>query len=391
MRVNRNIRLLEANAAITGMMFVVPVLVPFYRDQMGLSFDDFLIGEAFFAATIVALDVPMGWLSDVWKRKHVLALGSLIEAFGHLLLQTAHSLMATIISQIVIGVGITLLSGTNTATLYESLMSGGREDEYRRHEGRRSGIGLYCIAGASVVGSLVYPYCHSLPAAATAIVQGIGVILSVMLDEPERHRKKAEKHPVLDMIETGRYALRHAEVGILLMFAAMMFCSTKLIMWSQQPYYMAIGLKEVWFGVLMACGFFLGGFSSHIAHHFDGKANTQKVLIGVWLAAIAACLIAASHLGWFGVAVLMIGGSCLYGIANPRVSETINRHVDPARRATVLSTQSLLVSLLFIPLSRIMGLVSKAHGVQGMLLSLALWLALAGACLALYKRRGIRD
>jgi hypothetical protein len=84
---------------------------------------------------------------------------------------------------------------------------------------------------------------------------------------------------------------------------------------------------------------------------------------------------------------MMIGGSCLFGVANPRVSEAINRCVDPARRATVLSTQSLLVSLLFIPLSRGMGLISAAYGMQIMLLVLAGWLGLAGVCLALWQRR----
>ena len=48
MRVDRNIRLLEAHAIFTNMRFVIPVILPFYRDQMGLSFDDFLLGEARF-------------------------------------------------------------------------------------------------------------------------------------------------------------------------------------------------------------------------------------------------------------------------------------------------------------------------------------------------------
>jgi MFS family permease len=387
MRVDRNIRLLEAHSLLMNMAFVIPVIMPFYRDQMGLSFRDFLIGESAFAATVLLLDVPMGWVSDQWQRKHVLAAGTLIMLSGYALLLVAHSLPMAALAQSVIGVGICFLNGTNTAILYESLLSENREAEYRKREGRRGGFGLYAVALASVLGGLIYPHAHQLPVVLTVIMQNAALIVACMLDEPERHRKRAEKHPVADIVETTRYALRHPEVGVIIIFAGMMFCSTKLIMWTQQPYYMAMGLKEDVYGLLMAVGFFLGGFSSQMAHKLDGRVSTHKALLLAWSMAVAACLGAAAKLGWHGVALLMVGGSCIYGIAQPRVSEAINRHVGSERRATILSTQSLCVSVLFIPVSWAMGKVSDAYGVQAVLVALAAWLCVAGLSLAAF---GIR-
>jgi MFS family permease len=369
------------------MMFVIPVLLPFYRDQMGLSFNDFLLGEAFFAATVVLLDVPTGWLSDQWQRKHILALASLLDLAGFIVLLNAHGLVQAVLAQILLGVGISLMSGTNSAMLYESLMSAGREDEYRKIEGRRGGIGLYSVAGASIIGGLLYPHHHQLPILLSAVMQVVAIMIACLTDEPERHRKRPEKHPVLDIIETTRYALSHPEVGLILIFAAIMFCSTKMIMWAQQPYYMAMHLNESFYGILMAGGFALGGFSSHMAHKLDGKVSTIKALALAWIGAVGACIGAASHLGWPGVSLLMIGGTCIYGMASPRVTEAINRHVGSERRATILSTQSLLTSLLFIPLSRLMGHISDAYGVQAVLLAVALWLGIAGLCLAGWQWR----
>src|SRR4051812_47354010 len=125
MRVDRNIRLLEAHSLLMNMAFVIPVIMPFYRDQMGLSFRDFLVGESAFAATVLLLDVPMGWISDQWKRRRVLAAGTLIMLSGYALLLVAHSLAVAALAQSVIGIGICLLNGTNTAILYESLMAEG--------------------------------------------------------------------------------------------------------------------------------------------------------------------------------------------------------------------------------------------------------------------------
>jgi hypothetical protein len=225
----------------------------------------------------------------------------------------------------------------------------------------------------------------------SVLMQLAGVIVACRMDEPERHRKRPEKHPVADIVETTKYALVHPEVGLLLIFAGVMFCSTKLIMWTQQPYYMALGLREEAFGMLMAVGFVLGGFSSQMGHRLDGRVSTYKALFMAWGAAVIACLGASIGPGWHGIVLLMIGGTCLYGMTAPRVSEAINRHVGSDRRATILSTQSLLVSLLFIPVSTLMGRVSDAYGVQAVLVALAAWLGVAGLCLALWCLKRRRD
>ncbi len=392
MRVDRNIRLLEMHAVCINLSFIIPVIMPFYRDQMGLSFQDFLLGEAAFAATLVLLDVPCGWLSDTWKRKTVLAMSTLMELIGYSLLLVSHSLFMAALAQSIIGVGICLLNGTNTSILYESLMSEGREAEYRKREGRRAGLGLYSVAFASVIGGLVYPHMHEGPILLTALTFLTGLFIACQVDEPERHRRRPEKHPVLDVIETTKYALAHPQVGFIIFFAAVMFCSTKMIMWTQQSYYMALHIPESWYGVLMAVGFCLGGLSSQLGHKLDGKVGSLRPLMIVWSAAVGICLAASVSPGWLGVALLMVGGTCLYGVAAPRVSEAVNRHVDSSRRATVLSTQSLLVSLMFIPVSTVMGHISSAYGVRWVLVAIACWLGVAGLSLVSWciSRRRIR-
>jgi len=102
---------------------------------------------------------------------------------------------------------------------------------------------------------------------------------------------------------------------------------------------------------------------------------------------VLVCLGASICPGWHGVVLLMTGGACVYGIAAPRINEAINHHVGSSRRAAILSTQNLIISLLYIPLNIVMGSVSKNWGIQAVLLGLALWLCLAGACLGMLARR----
>src|ERR1700722_15538209 len=136
MRVEKNILLLKAHALLLSLGFFAPIILPFYRDQMGLTYNDFLFAEAFFSVTIVVLDVPTGWLSDQWQRKRVMTLGSAFYMLGYAQLLFAHNIFMAVLARVCVGVGASLLSGTNSAMLYESLTGAGRAEEYRKYEGQ---------------------------------------------------------------------------------------------------------------------------------------------------------------------------------------------------------------------------------------------------------------
>ncbi len=382
---NKNIRLIELHTILINGMFIIPVLVPYYQQVIGLSFQDFLIGEAAFAAVVLLLEVPSGWLSDVWKRKYVLALGGIFDAAGFAILLYADSLAMTILAQVIIGVAISLFSGTNSALLYDSLIESGQEKEFGRLEGRRSGFGMYAIAIASIIGGLMYAVSPKLPIYASIATQALTIAVSLAMKEPQRHKSAVQGHPIADMLATMRYALHgHVEVGFILLFSAALFCGTKLNMWIQQPYYMELGIPEAWFGALMAAGFATGGLSSHFGHlMFRGKSNISA-LAWVWAFAITVCLGAAVIVGMHGIVLLMAGGSLIYGLAMPRIQEAINIRVGSERRATILSTASLLQQLAFIPMGVLIGALVDSGGAGAGLFGVASWLAASGAFLALW-------
>lgn len=384
MRIDRNLRLMTAFTVFSNAMFILGVVVPYYKDVMGLSFQDFLLGEAVFATAVFVLEVPMGWLSDQWQRRRVLALGVFFDLIGFYCLLIGDSLFWALLGQGLIGVGVSLVSGTNSALIYDSLLSAGREGEYRQHEGRRSAVSFYTVAAASLLSGVLYTLDVHLPLLMGMLLLAVSIVLACMMDEPLRHRLRPTRHPLADMAATAHYALRgHAEVGLIILFAAVLFCATKLIMWSQQPYYMAIGLDESLFGVLMAAGFLLAGVSSHWGHLLDGRVGNMRMLGITWVVALAVCVVTGLYQGPLGVVLLMVGGSCLFGLANPRVSAAINARVDSSRRATVLSTQSLVVNVLFVPTSLVVGWVADRHGVGGSQFAIAGWLAAAGLLLSL--------
>lgn len=388
----RNIRLLEIQDIMMSAIFIVPVIVPYYRDEIGLTFQDFLIGQTFFAITVIALEVPSGWVSDIWKRKHVAVLSTVFWILGFLVLLMADNLFMAIASQVIMGIAISLLSGTNSAILYDTLLALGEEKRFIRLEGRRKGFGFYSVAAASLLGGFLYELHTQLPIILGIITASLGLLAAFFMVEPVRNKTTMHKNPLKDMLMTMRYALHgHSVVGMIIVFAATLFCATKLIMWVQQPYYMALRIPESMFGVLMAVGYLLGGLASHINHLIAKYLSNFKAIICAWSLGVLVCLGSAMAVGLHGIALLMIGGSFIYGASFPRVQDAINKCVGSERRATILSTANLLRELSFVPLALAVGWSVEHYGVSGGLYTIVVWLSLSGICLAAWAIKRTKE
>lgn len=384
MRLRRNILLMYLYTILGDALFIIPVLLPYYRDQAGLGFKELLIAEAVLAATVVLLEVPCGWLADIWKRKHILATGMFFMLLSSCILILANSFSLIIISSALYGAGLSLCSGTGSALIYEYLHSEGKERIYSKIDGKRMALTFYSLAVSGIIGGLLYTINHQLPVALTIITMLMALVITCMLDEPERHKKAPEHNPIKDILLTMRYALYgHTKIAFIIFFSSAIICATKILMWAQQPYYIELGISEAWFGLLMAVGFLIAGLASQASHKLSGKISYNKSFTLFWLIVLATCIIAVIKISWFGVILLALGGAAMRGIARPRAYEAINTQVSSTRRSTMLSTQNLMISLFYIPTSIILGIVSEDWGIKGVLIGLIIWLLISGMSLSL--------
>ena len=391
MQMQRNIKLLQFYTVLSGALFFIPIMLPYYRDEIGLGFKDLMIGEAVFAAVLVILEVPSGWISDVWKRKYVLVIAMIFDLASYFFLLFADSLIMVLIAQGLFGVGYSLISGTNSAMLYDSLLADKKENTYSKLEGKRHGLGLYSVGIASIIGGITYTFDHNFPIYLSMISCIFALVVALMMHEPAREKSAIQGHPITDMLYTMRYAVHgHVEVGLIILFTAALFCATKLLMWMQQPYYVHMNIPEGYFGILMAIGFLLGGISSHFSHLLERyTSNIQAFILG-WGIVLFVCILSGFLMNYVGIAILMIGGSCIYGMLSPRINDAINRRVASDRRATILSTMNLLSQIFFIPLSIFIGWTVEQYGVPSGLDGIAAWVVLSGICLILWSIRRLK-
>ena len=376
---HRNVRLLQAHTLCFNAIFILPVLIPYYKEVIGLGFQEFLIGEAVFSAVVIFMEVPTGWLSDVWGRKKTLIASSVVSISGWVILWQANSFAMTVLAQGTLGIAISLLSGTNSALLYDSLLEEGSEHDYRRLEGFRHGLGLYTVGGAALLGGFLYDWDPQIPIMMTLSFNILALCFALGTIEPSRHREEAHPNPFVDMAKTIQYAVHgHVEIAGIILLSAVLFAGTKVLLWIQQPYYILLNLPLGWFGILTAFGFLLGGLAGHYGHLLKGGHGDRNLLIFLLSFLTGACLVSGLWPGWYGIP-LILSGSLVWGFGFPRVQDAINKRVASTRRATILSAASLMMHVTSIPLFVLIGRVSESSGIAMSLLTLSGGLLVVGS------------
>jgi len=376
-RVRRNISAMNKLAFFRNALFVIAVIMPFVHYKAGITAGQLIVAEAIFALSLVLFEVPSGWIADIWTRKSAMIAGIALELLGFALMGIMDSYAMLVISQIVVAAGLSLISGTISAMLYDTLLEARLTRLYRKLEGFRHGLALYAVGASGVMSGVLFAIHPDLVIIASLITVGISFVYALFLYEPKRVKEAIHKNPIHDILVTIDLGVRKDPyIGRLVLFTACLFGVTNAAFWMQQPYYIALDISIVWFGIFGATGHLIGGLCAHFSHLLSKRLTTHMLLLLAMLWLIGIYVFSALVPGFIGIALLM-SGAALYGVTFPVIQDEVNKRVSSARRATLLSCVSLCARLMFAIIAfSISGLIDQAQGVYSALLILALLLVL---------------
>ena len=151
MNVKSNIWKLYIHEALAGMFFSVPVMVVFWQSN-GLSITQIMLLQSIFSLIVVALEIPTGYISDIFGRRQVIILSDIIATIGLTTYAFGHSFWVFLVGEVILGVSMALLSGSCSSIVYESLQASGEVDQYKRLWGNVLFVGLIALAVSGIVG-----------------------------------------------------------------------------------------------------------------------------------------------------------------------------------------------------------------------------------------------
>jgi len=147
-----NIRCYPLYKACISALAWLPVFFLYFSSHLGVA--DVLRLEVVYFLSVVALEVPSGFVSDRIGRRKTLLLACwfLITAYVCFVLAPNFAILA--LGQFFLAAGIASQSGTDTALHYESLAACGRENEYGQREAHAERMSFAANASAALVGTI---------------------------------------------------------------------------------------------------------------------------------------------------------------------------------------------------------------------------------------------
>jgi len=113
---------------------------------------------AIYYFSVCVCEVPSGYLSDRTGRRFTLILSALSLVVAYSVFLIAHNFTLLAAGQFFLAMGIAMMSGTDTALLYDSLMRLDRESEYAAQEARAQKYGFAAASVTSLLGGVLGMY-----------------------------------------------------------------------------------------------------------------------------------------------------------------------------------------------------------------------------------------
>lgn len=342
---NRNIYWLYVIKCAKWFMLVMPVIVLFFQEN-GLSMHEIFLLKAIYSVAIIALEIPSGYFADVWGRKITLIIGTILGTAGFGIYAFSYGFYGFLLAEILLGLGQSFISGSDSAMLYDSLKAAGRKDEYVKLEGRVTSIGNFAEAIAGIIGGFLATISLRFPFYGQAFIAAMGIPAALSLIEPPSGIGQL-KPGIKDIMGVIRNSLLHnKKLRAAILYSSLIGTSTLTMAWFIQLYFKEAELPLSLFGVIWTALNLTVGFVSIFSYRIEGLLGKKNTIILILVIICSCYILLGKFISIPAISILFIF-YIIRGIATPVLKDYINRLTSSVNRATVLSIRSFIIRMLF--------------------------------------------
>jgi len=343
--------------------FYSAVIVPFYTDWGGIKFSQILFLNAWFMAWNFLLEIPTGTVADFLGRKVSLYMGCIIGGLGCLVYASVPNFTVFMLAEIILSFSFTLLSGADEALVYDSLKASDQTQFSKRVFSHLESFKLAGIVLGAVVGSLIGKYLGlRMAMILQAIPLAMAGILAATLKEPELSGEKPSVsfRSYRKLLTDGvRYFWHSKILKLLALDMIIVFAIAWIIIWFYQALLKSAGVDLVYFGIVHA---FMSLSQILIINNFIRiekllGSKRRLLFLSAFLTGVFFIL-----LGITTAAPLVIAGIILaagFGLSRgPLFSNYMNKYIPSDKRATILSTTSMLRTFAIVIVNSVSGILA---------------------------------
>lgn len=340
------------------LMLIMPIVALFYDNNNLTTFELFFL-QAVYSISVVVLEIPSGYLADIFGRKKTLVLGSILGCLGFIIYSYSHSLAGFLVAEIILGIGGSFISGADSAMLFDSLATMGKKHKYLQYEGRITSLGNFAETVAAICGGAIAAFfSYRSVYICQAFIAACAIPAALLLLEPPREliRHRFGLKNIVFICKNALFVDKNLSCTIAL--SSTIGVATLTMAWSAQAYFVfynfnAATITPLWVTLNLLVALF-AAFTSRIKNLLGEK---NCLLIIIFYIPLGYLLIGSLPL------LPALGSLYLFytvrGFATPLLKDLINQNCDSETRATILSLRNLFIRLGFSILGPLIGLISS--------------------------------
>jgi MFS family permease len=304
-----------------------------------------------------------------------------------------HGFTGFMVAEILLGIGQSFISGSDSAMLYDTLYDLKKEKRYIKYEGGISAAGNFAESVAGVIIFLLILFGMKTYRTAYFIQTAVAfaaIPAAMMMTEPLRHKKLVPENP-LKILEIVRYALlRNKPLSRYILFSSIIGFSTLSMAWFAQVYFFKVNLRESLFPVFWTLLNLTVGLGSLRAYRIERYLGTGRTVLVILVFIASGFFLNGIFIGIPAIALFFVF-YFFRGLATPVLKDYINRITTSDIRATVLSVRSLVIRILFFLIGPLLGWFSDNISLRLALLSCGMTILIAGSYTVLLIFKDLRN
>ncbi len=358
------------------------VFIPFQWDYLishDFSAKSIFLLNSIFTLSAVIFEIPTGVLSDRIGRKKTLMLGGLSMSLGcgfFLMGGAVESFVYFSAANIFAALSMTLISGSDSAYLFDLMASQRVLDRYPKVEGMSTGWKLLGNVLGGVLGFWIARIAIEWTFVMTAVITLGATVVAACLPEPTVARRSDLK---LHIFESFKIVRMSKVIVSVLFYSLFLFPLLRVGIFLDPPHAALHDIRAEYLGLAFALKDIMSALSSFNAGSIIRKFGSGKILIVLPVCASLAFLLQGTlHGPWCWVFYLM--PALALGLFSPVIRIMINQAVtDSSRRATVLSVEGMFRRTGYAFFSPLIGWMLDMYTLSVVFVSIAfLGLAAAG-------------
>jgi MFS family permease len=363
-RYERNILLYYGFSFAGNLALWSPIWVLYLQHERGLSLTQITALDAPFWTIAILAEIPTGTVADRWGRKASLLLGAITFSLALFFFGIGENYWVLLLSYLAWPVSAALLSGADSAFVYDSLAMLGRESEFRKIIGRSNAIhSVGFMVGALLGAPLAAATNLMVPILVSAAIALLGVAAAMAFHEP-RHQDDQPPLPYLQTMRTAlRFSLEHPPLRWMLAVRAMLLAGPLVAIIFTQPFLASFDVPVGQFGLITTPRSLLAIGASLVAYRLATRLGERNLLYALGMASVSALLVLGvwDSLGAFSMFIVL---AMCNAITMTITADYINRHSPQRLRATVLSVGQMAFSLALLVAEPSLGFIADRASLQ---------------------------